>query len=481
MTHVSGPLNRGLPQPPYHRSSVSTASRQRQDAQSLHFSGVFTNTRQSMVNKSLPMFEKMNSVFIWAFLFQDVVALWFTRFYALLTEGRKKYNPKHDPEVKNKSLAQQVWRYGKENTKGLNWQNLWEGVKREFATGPGLLIMPALTFLGVSWAVNEAIKMPFRAVKGIGKGLIRHLDGKYETQEAYKAQVADYIKSIFQDPKLKAEKGGDLEKWSKKWVENLYQGNRTDQRKGAEKLGKELENIILEFNNKHRSTPYSPKTNTENPVERLIQDEHPIHQKLATWISYEPKTLMDRLKDPKLSAERQLEKGQKRLHHMPVQDLMADLKHMGGLVRDIEANAIKTSQPLDDAAQQSMQKMVKWKFGMALTATGITTAYLIKLAFWAQNNNTYQATRFLNEKTAQNQRSQTPSSHAYSMRANQLTPHMSSIAGSANGLQPVFSNKPNSTNFFHAPALQTSTFNAPSNHEFSPMKPYSQELRGERD
>jgi len=451
------------------------ASRRQQANQSVHFGGgVFANTRQSMVNKTLPMFEKMNSVFIWAFLFQDVVALWFTRFYALLTEGRKKYNPKHDPEVKNKSLAQQVWRYNKENFKGLNWQNLWEGVKREFATGPGLLIMPALTFLVTSWALNDAIKMPFRAVKGVGKGLSGHLSGKYETQEAYKAQVADYIKSIFQDPKLIKEKEGELKDWSKKWVDNLYQGNRADQREGAEKLAQELEEIILNFNTEHRLMPYQAKPGPKGSVERLIQDEHPIHKKLATWISYTPKRLKEVLGDSRLSEEMQLKKGASRLEQMHVQDLKTNLKHMGGLVKDIEATAKKTAQPLNEAALQSMQKMVKWKFGMALAATGITTAYLIKLAFWAQNNNTYQATRFLNEKTAQNQRSQSATAKTHSARADHPTQDMSSIAGSANGLQPAFSNMPNQVNFFNASAAQPNAFNTPTNHGFSSLQPHPQ-------
>jgi len=432
---------------------------------------------QRFVARTLPTFENITEVFIWGFLAQDVVAMWLPRIYALLTEGRKKYDPKDDPSAKSKPFGTQFRKYVKGNLEGLNWDNFYEGTKREFATGPGLLMVPAAIYLAASRLANPAVKMPFPAVKGMSKGLKRHFEdaNKLSGDEAYLKQVQDYVHSIFQDPKLTATEMSptgnkkyvtlerlkaelardkkdtthiitDLSKWSEDWVNNFSQTDVGTKKKETQRLSKQLQETIRAFNRTHRMEKYEAASGKGVNVNRLIEDEHPLHRTESTWVSYQPKRIEDWLgynKHPKtgelLSEEMQKAHARKYMKQMPVTEVLRDLTRMEGLAKGIEERATKNNGLLSDAAEQTMKHMVNMKFGMSLGATAVTAAYLTKLAFWAQNHNTYQATRLLNEKTAQNHGSQsTDAANARSHRAGQPQ-SIAPTAGSANALQPAFS------------------------------------------
>jgi hypothetical protein len=459
MTFVSG--NRGI-QPSI---TPSASARQQlglrhggkavgQNAQPVRFGGnpvnnAMNNGLQGFVNLTLPTFQKVAEVFIWAFLMQDVFAMWLPRIFALLTEGRKKYELRNDPKMKDKPLGRQLYHYVKENLKGLNWDNFYEGTKREFATGPGLLIVPAAVFLAISRFVNPSVRLPFSAAKGMGKGLRKQFKDAPANPDV-KAEVKAYVEHMFQDPmfkkdpsKLKFDKSENLKGWVNKWVDNYFCEDKETKKGEAKKLSEELQKTIREFNREHRMEAYKASGHGKD-VNRLIKDEHPLHHTESTWISYQPKTLLEKLglKETKtgepMTEAMQLAKAGKRLRQMPVTELIRDLTNMEGLVKGIQEKAANSSN-LADSAEQVMQRVIKMKFGISLGATALTAAYLTKLAFWAQNHNTYQATRLLNEKTAQNQGSHaSEAGNARSNRAGQQ-PVITPIAGSASALQPAFS------------------------------------------
>jgi len=398
-----------------------------------------SNLWQRYVNFSIPTFQKISEIFIWGFLAQDVVAMWLPRIYALLTEGRKKYDPQNDPKVRNKPFAIQFKKYYVENLKGLNWANFSEGTKREFATGPGLLIVPAVLYAVASRMMNSSIKLSFKAAKGIGKGLAEHTTHKPE--QPYPEQVQQYLKRIFQDPGLSRIKGNELETWSRQWAENLLQKRSSQQKETTRILSDKLQSIIHGFNTKHRMNPYSltpheAASGTEAFAKEVMKDAHPLHHQGSTWISYEPDRLLENLKEGNRKG------AAKRLQQMAVPDLLKDLTRMDGLVKEVDKK-FPEGTSLPELTRQVTEKLVINKGWMSIAATTITAAYLTKLAFWAQSHNTYQATRFLNEKTAQNQDGRKPAKRTQSQAAT-LPQSTQPTAGSAYGLQPAFSSLPSS-------------------------------------
>ena len=400
---------------------------------------------QGFVNFSLPTFEKITEVFLWAFLAQDVVAMWLPRIYALLTEGRAKYDPKEDPKAKDLPFGKQVGKWVDGNLKGLNWGNFREGTKREFATGPGLLMVPAAIFLLANKLANPSVTMPYFALKSMGAGLAEHLEGKPTAN--YQAELKDYIRSIFVDPKLQdrswqaAGQTRNLKDWSSNWVDAIFKEHPTPKVQEAQlkNLADELKTAIRDFNREHRILPYE-KNGTG--VRSLMSDKNPLHRSESTWVAYEPKVFADALKGNQTLAAQNL-------RQIPTAEVLSDLERMAGLVKAIGEKATG-SVTLAESARLSTEKLVKMKFGLAVGATVITAAYLTKLAFWAQSHGAYQATRFLNEKALNNQACKQPSKIARSPQAGTppitnahclvpAQPLNSALAGSAYGLQPVFS------------------------------------------
>ena len=430
--------NRGVQPPDNHLfASPRKSGRVQADVQAgqkshvVRFSGngahaAVGNAWQGFVRHSVPTFQNITEVFIWGFLAQDVIAMWLPRIYALLTEGRKKYDPQSDPAVKTQPFGTQFKKWVAGNYKGLNWDNFCEGTKREFATGPGLLMVPAAVFLAVSRIANSAVKMPFASVEGLGKGLAEHfeaahLNNKTLDDKTYQKAVQNYISELFQDSKLKEtlkdEKGGKfLDGWSKAWVQNFDQADANEKAKTTQKLSQQLQDTVRKFNREHRSLKYAENS--------LIKDDYPLLRSESTWVSYRP--------------TKQGDKAAKHLKQMPMTELLHDLEKMEGLVKAAKDKAVSAGS-VSEAMQQTMARMVKVKFGLSVGATLVTSAYLIKLAFWAQNHDSYQATRLLNEKASEKKGSHRSAPMAESNCS--ATPQsLPTTAGSTFGLQPAFSN-----------------------------------------
>lgn len=364
----------------------------------------FGGVRQTLLNGSVSTFQNITEVFLWGFLAQDMIAMWLPRVWTSLQEGRKPYEPAKDPGMANKPFGEQLKAWVTGNAQGLNWVNFYEGTKREIATGPGLLAVPALAFMVNRAIMNPGIELSYGSLKGMGAGLsdaFKKKSAQYTNDEAGKAlfskDVKAYLKQGFADAELKAhpldkDKNKTIDALISDWVDAevdasmAHAEKRPDKRmavnfkrtfgleKEAEALTdarKTLGDAIWAFNREHRINEYGKN----NP---LVHDEKPLNNTGKTWHAYTGKP------------------SQKTFG-----EIRNDVSRMGGFINKIWDNHTKDARKgMSEVVDHTMKQTIgrKWAFGMGITA--LTAAYLVKLAFWAQNSNTYQATRLLNADAA---------------------------------------------------------------------------------
>lgn len=167
--------------------------------------------------RALTMSEKIVETFLWGFVGLDVFGMWVPRIKVSLTRGAIPYDVRQDPEMKDKPLPEQVWKSTRENLKGLNWTNLYEEAGREFATGPGMLVVPTLVYLGVNRAMGgQAIRLTTKNLTEHGSAFSKHLrptaqsdilnqsqfasvNERHAFLKSYRHQVKNYLVDIFKD------------------------------------------------------------------------------------------------------------------------------------------------------------------------------------------------------------------------------------------------------------------------------------------
>jgi hypothetical protein len=164
---------------------------------------------QGLVNNILlPTFENIHENYLANFVATDVGGIWLARITTSLVTGRVPYDPRQDPEAQNLSMPHQVARYTLKNIQGLNWINFWEETKREIASGPGVLMASALTFLAARQMLRKGtIVLPFPVIQGLCGGFRQHLaarGGDIRQESHYRKALADYIASLFDDPEMRA-------------------------------------------------------------------------------------------------------------------------------------------------------------------------------------------------------------------------------------------------------------------------------------
>lgn len=355
------------------------------------------------IDGSVSIFQKINEVFIWGFLAQDVIGMWLPRVGTSLKVGREPYDPSEDPQARNLPFDQQVKKWIVGNVKGLNWINFSEGTKRESATGPGLLAMPALVFMVNRYMGNPAQELSFASMKALGEGFQKHLQQqqqKIANVQDYKKAVQGYVRGMFVDPDLKGLKIGQqtLDQWCHEWTEtafaetekNAWERVKDNFRKDkgpAQKLGDMAEALhkeIRAFNREHRAIKYTgPKGHS--PLAHLIADDAPLHHADQVWTSYHPQAA-----SPKVALR-------------PVGAVTEELKRFGWYARKVWDNhEAKQSgcAVLSEAVEKTMKGMVVRKFMLGMGTTVLSAYYLTRLAFWAQNHGTYQAVRQFREDKA---------------------------------------------------------------------------------
>lgn len=444
MTQAVG--HRG-PQPPNYVSSFArpkAGSKKAAQQPKAPANGVkFGGAGQALLNGSVGTFQNITEVFLWGFLAQDMIAMWLPRVWTSLQEGRKPYEPAKDPAMKDKPFGEQLRAWLTGNAQGLNWVNFYEGTKREIATGPGLLAVPAAAFMINRAMMNPGIELSYGALKGMGEGLKKHIGNQsFEDKAKFTKSVKDYLKQAFADSELKGhsvkvtdangkEQTKLLSDLISDWVDAEVDASVEHAGKnpgirvvsnfkrtfGIEKETKDfkntrsnLENAIWEFNRNHRINEYGKGT--------LIHDEVPLNNTGKTWHSYAGNP------------------SQKTFN-----EIRNDVTRMGGFINKMWDNHTKdASKGMGEVVEHTMKQMVgnKWLFGMGITT--LTAAYLVKLAFWAQNSHTYQATRLLNADAAKS-KGNTPQGNAAecSRNGHSHPVQTQSQAGLPFGSQPAFS------------------------------------------
>ena len=450
----------------------------------------FGGAGQALLNGSVGTFQNITEVFLWGFLAQDMIAMWLPRVWTSLQEGRKPYEPAKDPEMKDKPFSEQLKAWVTGNAQGLNWVNFYEGTKREIATGPGLLAVPALAFMINRAVLSPGIELSYGSLKGMGEGLKAHIgalgkpDSHYSGEKGQKyflKDVKDYLKQGFVDINQVAEgktgassgavkQAEDLQKLIGEWVdaevqesveharlkpherwwENARQvfgkGPMTDWVNGQEKpkaqqlseKRKQVEEGLWQFNRDHRVNEYGE-------LKGLIKDTTPLNNTGKTWHTYDTNKF-DEAVQKAVKSNKQVfteEELAKLRTQKGFGEIKNDMTRVGGFVNQIWENHTKDARKgMGEVVEHTMKQMIgrKWAFGMGITA--LTAAYLVKLAFWAQNSNTYQATRLLNADAAKSKGNTAQGGSAEGSRtgqsSNSAQPQQVQ-AGLPFGSQPAFS------------------------------------------
>lgn len=409
--------------------------------------------KQSLLNGSVNTFQNITEVFLWGFMAQDMVAMWLPRVWTSLQVGKQPYDPNQDPQMKDKPFGHQAKAWLANNWKGLNWVNFFEETKREVATGPGLLAVPALAFVLNRAMANPAIELSASSIETLGEGLKTHLEENVKDKTYTSGQKNEfikdaktYLKRVFADTEF-ANKDENKQLISD-WVENEVDSSFEHVKKqGFQRLGskvqkvfspekepealsssrKKLDTAIWEFNRDSRINEY------DYLKLGVIVDTKPLNNRGNTWVSYQPEAL----KEVKTKAaikgtqEEAIAKAKNLVKQIPFAQVQNDVSRMGGYLNKIWDNFEKSGHTnIGDATEKTMKELTrnKWLFGGGVTF--LTAAYLVKLAFWSQNHDSYQATRMLTEEALKKNQQ-----HSNRQLSNLTLPQ----AGLPFGSQPAFS------------------------------------------
>lgn len=416
---MTQPVGHGGYKPPHHlppavRPKVAdrsvAPSTQSGSASGVKFGG-------ALLNGSVNTFQNITEVFLWGFLAQDMVAMWMPRVWTSLQEGKVSYDPSQDPAVKNKPFREQVGAWLSGNWKGLNWVNFYEGTKREIATGPGLLAVPAVAYMLNRATLNPSVELSAESIKGLGEGLQARLGkqtfkNKSELVKAVKQHLREGFADIEQvaqnglqgqhfnakERKAAQQQAIDIKKLIETWVnaevdesiafaENngftrVQNGFKrlVSKEKPSSKAADAFETVktkLWDFNRNYRLNAYAQ-------LGEVIQDTAPLNNTGKTWFTYRPDKLESGLVKQRNFAE-----------------IRNDVSRVGGFLNKLWANMEKEGQTVvGDVAEKTWKQLMRNKWMMGVGVTTLTAAYLVKLAFWAQNHGTYQATRLLKEEDA---------------------------------------------------------------------------------
>jgi len=332
-----------------------------------------------------------------------------------------------------------------------------------------LLAVPALAFMLNRAVANPAIELSHSSLQGMGAGLKAHLTANPGNEKDLTQKVKDYLEKSFVDinqvvdnakasdikRKMAKETQDLISDWvdaevdesvalaelpgHKRWVENARQvfgkaplqetenPNLLPEQK-LSALRSRVENAIWDFNREHRINGYEE-------LHGLIKDATPLNNTAKTWFSYSPdKILSAKAETPAASVIAEAKKG---LQHVGFGQIKNDVSRVGGFIKEIQKNHAKdTAKPMGEVVESTMKQLVgrKWIFGTSVTL--LTAAYLVKLAFWAQNHGTYQATRLLNDSASKSKHKNQKGSEG-SHGSNAANPQLQ--AGLPFGSQPAFS------------------------------------------
>ncbi|MBY0404860.1 MAG: hypothetical protein K2X66_13250 [Cyanobacteria bacterium] len=364
-----------------------------------------------LVNVGLPVFENVSEVFLWGFLAQDVVSMWMPRIRQSLMRGAIPYDPTKDPENKGKTWFQTLKTTMANRIAGWNWVNFNEETKREFATGPGVLMIPALAFLAARRSFGKSsVELGHGPLTQFTDSFIQALkNSPLATQEKITPQefqqvLGDFVKSTFGfseadlAQKIKISTGKELKvragevaaksettlgeyltQWSHQWAESVFNHHgipQADLKKEIHVLETSLQDTLISGFNRAIKV-------AERPDKVLNIDKIPV-----------------KLLDRTLSKGPNAEKIVYSIGEKPVGEFLHELscwKDYALAVFSTKTKGAGVSDFLPELAEKIYKKMVTKKAMLALAVSGLTGFYLIELAKWAQSHETYEANRLLQE------------------------------------------------------------------------------------
>lgn len=366
------------------------------------FSGLAHNVARTGGNflsqsseRLIPLFEKITEVFVWSFLAQDAVAMWLPRVGTSLATGRIPYETSEDPSVQKLPFKEQAKIWLMKNIKGLNWVNFNEETKREFATGPGVLTIPALIFMFSRRMFGKsAAELNYHTLKEMTHGFQQHLANSplanktgAVTPNEYQAEVRKFFASMFEDPDFKKFKvpGANqtyreyLDSWADDYVKAVFNSpTRKEKNEALRKLGDQLEEVLTGFNRNHRLKPFQY---ARNGFTDMV--ERPLHRADYIHVAF------DKASKPS---------------HEPIGHLVRNVRRWSDFAETVwkekrfgGANGQMLEGKIGDIAERIFKKVAAKKMFIAIGTTLLAGAYLVKLAFWAQNHDSYNATRLLKD------------------------------------------------------------------------------------
>ncbi len=480
-------------------------------SQNVRFSGFLPPALETrLLNKSIWTFSQITEVFLWAFLAQDAIAMWMPRIRQSLVTGAIEYDPTQDPENKFLTPWQLLKKHTTKTLQGLNWVNFNEETKREFATGPGVLLIPTIAYAAARRLFCErAVELGHGPLTQLTYGFIEHLKNNPELDQvqllknatlshqgktmngiqAFQQEVKNYIKSRFDfgdlleqtsefvehtpqtqnktswlsrltrsasnaaaevaptPPVAKEMKVSQyLENWVDRWVTQVFSGDKTS----FAHLEKEFEENMLTMNRRLAPSNLYKVDQIKIKLAKQPKDLGNVPSKLTTKTQY--------------------------LH---IDEFTHQLNRWNDFVKNVYKTKIgdrpgfgiipkmAVSDNLSSLAEKMYRQLVTKKAVLAVTVSGLTGWYLYKLAFWAQNHDSYHATRLLTEDdepspspTASTQPSQqatqpiaaaAPQQQQAQPRHGQPTQPVSPQIQNQNLITPTFPTYPNSVPYtaFH--------------------------------
>ncbi len=368
----------------------------------------------AVVDRLVPTFQTITEVFLAAFLAQDVISMWVPRIRQSLVRGAVEYDPKSDPENKNLTPWQLTKRYWSKTVQGLNWVNFSEETKREFATGPGVLIIPALFFaMARRWFGKTSVELGHKPLTQLTGSFMAHLENsginKAEvlSEEAFKAEMVKFIKNRF---------GMD-----QKTLQRVVIGQ------------KPLTQHLDEWT--HQWVEYAMKTNaSESAVKKAAQAEleslnGKLYQLIMTDLNkgIRPAAFIEKASQMEVRLAEGLKKAgqaaQEHVHDMPIGEFTSHLTRWKDFALEVfntkAAKYAGKAVPLSDLTKNLYEKLVTRKGLYSIGVTLATGYYLIRLAKWAQSHETYEANRLLQEPAAGQPASKNPAQNHHDSKTEQ--------------------------------------------------------------
>ena len=362
----------------------------------------FNTKAQDVALKILP---PTTEIFLWTFLTQDFVFMLLPRVRQALLRGAIKYDPSQDPENKQLTPLQLNKKYVTKTVQGWNWLNLSEEVKRELATGPGVLLIPTVMFSAARHMFGKSsVGLSYAPLTELKNAFVHHLNHlpdslKSLNQPGQSVSAADHkeiLRTFVRNQSqfsgkerntmitLKAGKAGRTEnvtmplhkymdEWSDRWAQAVVQESGSKRGKpsqGLKQLAEELEYVVTEgVNRKHSQLDKLYKID-EMPVRVFKQGRD--KQWTKSVASKKVSQFTNELNQWKDYAMEVLK-----------------TKTSGGRARKGYQNSVS------ELADSLYRKLVGRKFALSILGTTITGLYLTRLAKWSQSNDEYPANRLL--------------------------------------------------------------------------------------